>query len=209
MPALIPVRPILDPLNPQDADVIYAEDFNGGGASLAWTLEPSDTEFATVERSLEGGAYRWKVRAKQDMFTMVQADQPTQPPNPHFIYSVKARLQNAPDSMAYGLLFYVQDPDNLFYIKVTQAGKYRLYAMQNNEWEPVTDAAASEDLHTGPNAENWLALERRADWVAFYINGVEQVEWTLADYPGGFGLAVELDAGDSATIFWDDIIISE
>lgn len=186
---------------------VYAQDFSAEVED--WAAGRDEDDYVYAERDFSDGMYRWQLQAKQDFFTLRRSTSVSNLPIPFFQLSARMIVAEAPAGIAYGLVFNLDD-DDYYYFKVTQSGEYALYLHQKAGFEALISETETADVQRGASATNWLAVITRGDLLELYINGRLQdslIDTTLRG--GGIGLAVELPAGEDATIYFDDVVVCE
>jgi len=192
---------------PAQAPAVYRQNFDNPQHMAGWTLESTQDERAHVQRDLLEGAYRWRLAAMQDVFHWMYPELPAAPPGPDFYYAVTVHVGDAPPDFAYGLLFDVHDGGNFYFYKVNRRGLVGLYQRDGQGFTTLMTDTPVVSLHSEPQAGNRLAVERTAGVVRLMANGETLVETPLPASGGVFGLAAELQAGQAASLTFDDVLL--
>lgn len=131
-----------------------------------WSVGNQEGDFAIVRRSLEGGAYRWFVQTKSDVFVRSNNSLPQAA---DFYFAVDVRQLSGPASTNYGIVFRERDDANLYYFSVQEVGRCTVIRLSNDESIPLLRAFCGEAIR--PGEVNRLVVSADGPHMLFYING--------------------------------------
>lgn len=209
-PTLAP-SPTSPPSTPTEAsggqvevlETMYSEEFEAPPQD--WGTGEIDDEYASLDRQVVDGMYRWEATAKQGFVQVELADPPVELPQGQFQYSTSIKVESSSGDVAFGLLFRAQDLDNFYYFQVINNGHYAVFALVDNEWQAMIESTPTRLLQDG--MYNTLTVVGDGTSYEFQINDYVVNEIEDDRFGGGnIGLAMELfEAGDSAAILIDNL----
>ena len=167
-----------------------------------WTLGVADDEYATIDREITSGKYRWTVKSKQGL---TSRESPRQNPVTDFVAAVEVQRTSG-DSGRTGITFREDSNSNYYYFSLEdQDQKYAFFVRKNGSWTNLIDwTDASVIQADGPNR---LAVSAQGSHFQLYINStlVTETDDTNLTGPGWVGIAAELsDKGQQAVFEYDD-----
>jgi len=159
------------PLTGDAGDVLYAAGFD------AFEDEWQHIDDGRLYAAVENGMLRLSGRAG----TPFSAAKPV---FTDFDASVTVTARENPAHEGYGLVFRVQDPDNLYMFWISSDGYYRVNRLLNGEEKRLSTWIPSTAIEQGFDVENRIRVVGRGDEFQFFING-QQVELCVPDTPDG------------------------
>ncbi len=85
-------------------------------------------------------------------------------------------------------------------------GKYRIYRMDNGNFDGIQNWATSPTIKSGPNQSNVMGVYGKAEKLQLYSNGVLIYEFTDSTYSGGlFGLVIRSENTTNFQVLVDEV----
>jgi hypothetical protein len=105
---------------------------------------------------------------------------------------VEARQVEGPLYNSFGLVVRGQlHEDSLYWFGISGDGYYSVHLLESGEWIPLVAEEASDAIHQGLNATNWLRIACKGDRFDFYVNDALLTSLNDDTFGSGyFGLAV-------------------
>ncbi len=190
---------------PSEAVIIFEDDFSN--FQSGW--------FTGVDSYGEGkyvdGEYMLAVAGDND--SVVARSNEAIGPLSDFALDVDVRLQSGPPDTWYGIGFRQQDTNNSydFFIRNEQGAdkaSFALFKQENGNWATLKEWTPSSDLNRG-TAVNHLRISCKGSRIDVFANesrilSVEDSTYTT----GEIVLEARKDAGSSARVYYDNIVIS-
>jgi hypothetical protein len=170
-----------------------------------WTVGTYEDEYGKTDFEING-TYSWDVSAAKGVNQKSWASKA--PSVQDFIASVDATHPSGKDNAAFGILFRVQNTNNLYYFAISDVGYYYTGLLQDGKWTTLIDWTETSYIH--PGQQNSIKVKGIGDELTFYINdnAVDRIQDSTFTQ-GTAGLAIELyDAGNQSTFVFDNFLIS-
>lgn len=153
-------------------------------------------------RSIEGGKYRWTLRALKPVTLtgLAVAEEVVD-----FKLGVDVKIVESSTNASLGLMFRQIDDANRYYFLISDEGEFAVFLVDQNQWISLIDWTPTSAIN--PGEENRLKIEAVGDQFAFYINNTWVGGTKDNTHSHGYvGLVTSLDAaGDEGTFEFDDI----
>ncbi|MCJ7702421.1 MAG: tetratricopeptide repeat protein, partial [Anaerolineales bacterium] len=204
----VPARGAPNPENeggiepPPDWDVILQEPFDDN--DYDWPVGVEEDRWARSNWQLINGVFRWEIKAKQYVYWYAY---PNHGPLDDFYLGVDIRKVSGAEDAIYGVVYRVEDNNNLYFLQIYDPWIYALWRIYNGEWLELIDWSKAGDIH--PGQFNRIEVLAEGSEFSFAING--QKVGTASDdrlEVGGIGIAIQLFAKNDQAIFeFDNLVI--
>ena len=127
----------------------------------------------------------------------------------NLVMEVSAKVEEGPETSAYGLLFRFVDNKNFYRLHVTPAGKWEFGKFLNGTWSVISPLNVSDAIPKG-NQTVTLRVVAKGNTFAFFANGVQL--GTAADSSLGAGnlcLSTAAQGDGSVHVSYDDVNVWE
>jgi CHAT domain-containing protein/Tfp pilus assembly protein PilF len=180
---------------PEDWENILQDPFNDN--RYDWSLGVDDNQWRLSDRQIKNGVFRWEAEAHQGFYWYAHPDHASLG---DFYLSVDIRKISGPDDADYGVVFRVDENDNLYYFEIYDPGQYTLWRKSDGEWYELIGWRSSEAIHA--RQFNRIEVLAVGPEFSFAING-QKVSTTNDDYleKGKIGLLIEMDQDDTRAVF--------
>jgi hypothetical protein len=180
----------------------FAESFNSN--RNGWTEGFYEDEYGTIDYTVNG-TYLWTVVADQGVNQKSWATDA--PVVEDFTAKVDVTHVSGSENASYGLLFRLEDAENLYYFCISDVGFYYAGLLENGVWITLIDWTETTTINV--NSANTLKVVGNGNEFTFYINDTEVDSLRDSTHSSGTaGLAIELyDAGDQSTFEFDNFTI--
>ncbi len=101
-----------------------------------------------------------------------------------FDLRMQARPLAGPENNGYGVVFRLQDPDNLYWFLISSDGYYSLYRKANGLQKKLSDWIASPPINTGLDVTNTIRVIAAGQHFRFLVND-QPVQLCVPDSPEG------------------------
>lgn len=170
-----------------------------------WTEGTFEDEYGKTTFKIDG-KYAWDVSATKGVNQKSWAE--NAPIVEDFIASVDATHVSGADNASYGILFRVEDTNNLYYFAISDVGYYYTGSLTDGKWTTLIDWTETPYIHA--NARNSLKVIGIGDELTFYVNdtAVDRIQ-DKTHTKGTAGIAVELyNAGDQSSFEFDNFTLA-
>jgi hypothetical protein len=130
-----------------------------------------------------------------------------------FVASFEATITNFTGDGGIGFVFRKQENGDHYVIVFRADNSYGLYyyLAQKNEWKDIYSGAGSTKFQLKSNITNYFSIALKNSTIYVYANGLELAtieDETLLE-EGEVGFAIELEAGQSMTVEFDNFSVIE
>ena len=196
---------VLKESTPSEAVIIFEDDFSNFQSGW-FTGVDSFGESKYVD-----GEYMLSITSSND--SIVARSNKSIGPLSDFALDVDIRLQSGPPDTWYGVGFRQQNEENSydFFIRNKQGedkASFALFKQVNGNWIALNDWTPSGDLNRGTTA-NHIRISCRGERMEVFANNSRLCSITDPTYTSGeIVLEARKDAGNSAKVYYDNIVIS-
>ncbi len=199
---ITPTRTITPTVSYLDWPVEFSDTFDDkyGG----WYTGTDSDEYATLNVSITGGKYNFRITARKPVFTQLSPDLENLK---DFFLAVDIQKLSGAVTADFGLIF--RNRGDFFYFSINpDTRRYAIYAFDNDEWDTITQPKRFASIDA--NGVNRLAVLAQGSTFTLFINDeeVETFEDDMSDRGTvglGFGLA---KGGDTLNLAIDNFAVS-
>lgn len=166
-----------------------------------WSTGAADDQYATINRTLANGKYRWTVKSKQGVVSRIN---PTSKPVVDFLAAVEVQRTSGDPGRA-GLTFREDNDSNYYYFSLSDSDQtFGFFVRQQGKWTTLIDMTHSPAIRA--NASNWMAVRAQGSHFSFYINNTLVSEFSDTHLPGAgwAGIAAEMESNLQADFEYDN-----
>jgi tRNA A-37 threonylcarbamoyl transferase component Bud32 len=179
--------------------IVFYEDFSTNAND--WPTGDYSDEWATGNRNITNGKYRWEANAHNGFLSRRRPDIASVS---DFYLTVEAKRVSGPEDGQYGLNFRRVDSDNSYVFRIIDDQYFRLDLRYEGEWITLIDWSETSAIR--PGQVNRLTVIAKGTHFTFYVN--DQYVGDADDSrlsSGQVGVAIGLhNAGDAAIFEFDN-----
>ncbi len=170
-------------------------------------LEGTDTnEWGTGTTNVSNGKYKQSFAAKKGLISSRSI------PNfsaKNFFMSVDVKIVYASDVGVVAITFRRNSDNDYYVVHFDNEGYYNSSLYYKDEWHTIQKWTSHSAINLQNGVTNNLAVLVQDSTFTVYANGImlTQVSEPTLTNSGNISLAVSLDAGDSMTVEWDNLVI--
>ncbi len=190
---------------PSEAVIIFQDDFSN--AQSGWFIGVD----SWGEGKYDSGQYMLSIASSND--SIVARTNEAIGPLSDFALDIDIRLQSGPADTWYGVGFRQQNEDNSYDFFVrnepgTDKASYALFKQVNGEWTALKDWTPTSSLNRGTSS-NHIRISCRGNKIEIFANESKIISVTDSTYgTGEIVLEARKEAGNSAKVYYDNIVIS-
>ena len=180
---------------PADWEIILQDPFDDN--RYDWNLGVEDNQWLQSDRQINNGIFRWESEAHQGFYWYAH---PKHDPLGDFYLSVDIRKVSGPDDAGYGVVFRVDDNDNLYYFEIYDPGQFSFWRKSDDEWYELIGWRKTGAIR--PGQVNRIEVLAVGPEFSIAING-QKVSTTSDDSlaKGKIGLLIEMNQEDTRAVF--------
>ncbi len=185
-----------------DGEIVFEEQFDSN--RQGWFVGEETDEYGYSEAEITDGRYRLSQEADQSVVWWSTLDEAE---FDDFVLTLEATPVEQSGSFAYGLVFRNDSDERFYSFEIDSDGDFFVNLFEDDDWVSLVDYTEMPAIKE--NGPNQLMVEAVGPMMRFFINGEEAA--TIEDdtvQSGTIGVVLEIyDAGDSATVDFDNLIV--
>jgi hypothetical protein len=186
--------------------ILFQDDFSSNVND--WRVGEFSSEYGEKTDDFVDGRYRRSFVAKKGI-----TDRSTIPDfsAKDFLLSVDATIVEGSGRGSVGITFRENDNDDFYFAEFDTDGDYKVALWHSDEWKIIGHWESSNVISLGQGIRNSFAVLVKDSSFTLYANGQElaTVNDTTLSEKGEVGLAISLDADQTLTVDFDNLLIKE